>query len=45
MPEILGAKEASGFNCYFHAGETHDASLTNMHDAVLLGSKRMGHGF
>lgn len=45
MPEILGAKEVSGFKCYFHAGETHDASLTNMHDAVLLDSKRMGHGF
>ena len=31
--------------CFFHAGETHDASITNMHDAVLLNSKRLGHGF
>ena len=31
--------------CFFHAGETHDKSITNIHDAVLLNSKRIGHGF
>ena len=31
--------------CFFHAGETHQKDITNMHDAVLLNSKRMGHGF
>ncbi len=31
--------------CYFHAGETHDRDITNIHDSVLLNSKRIGHGF
>ena len=31
--------------CFFHAGETHDREITNMHDSVLLNSKRIGHGF
>lgn len=31
--------------CFFHAGETHDREITNIHDAVLLNSKRIGHGF
>ena len=30
---------------FFHAGETHDRLITNIHDAVLLNSKRLGHGF
>lgn len=49
MPSILGAQETEGpthnLPCFFHAGETHDRSITNMHDAVLLNSKRIGHGF
>ena len=49
MPSILGAQETAGTTqnmpCFFHAGETHDRTITNMHDAVLLNSKRIGHGF
>jgi len=32
-------------NCFFHAGETHDRSITNIQDSVLLNTKRIGHGF
>ena len=49
MPSILGAQQQKGVThdlpCFFHAGETHQKDITNMHDAVLLNSKRMGHGF
>jgi len=30
---------------YFHAGETLDANNTNLYDAILLGSYRIGHAF
>jgi len=30
---------------YFHDGESDDRNNTNMIDAVLLGSRRVGHGF
>ena len=49
MPSILGAQESEGptknMQTFFHAGETHDRLITNIHDAVLLNSKRLGHGF
>jgi len=49
MPSILGAIETPGsthnMSCYFHAGETHDRNVTNLHDSYLLNSKRVGHGF
>ena len=49
MPSVLGAQETAGpthsMPCFFHAGETHDRSIHNIHDAVLLNSKRIGHGF
>lgn len=49
MPSILGAQKSAGSTanlpCFFHAGETHDKNIKNMHDAVLLNSKRIGHGF
>ena len=49
MPSVLGAQETNGvthnMSCFFHAGETHDRSITNMHDALLLNTKRVGHGF
>ena len=49
MPSILGAQRTVGVTqnmaTFFHAGETHDRTITNMHDAVLLNSKRLGHGF
>ena len=31
--------------CFFHCGETHSRSGTNLHDAIMLGTKRIGHGF
>lgn len=31
--------------CFFHCGETHDRNSHNLHDAITLGSKRIGHGF
>jgi adenosine deaminase len=30
---------------FFHAGETNKKDLYNMHDSVLLNTKRIGHGF
>ena len=30
---------------FFHAGETHDRNSHNLHDAITLGAKRIGHGF
>lgn len=49
MPQVLGAQNTAGSTqnlpCFFHAGETHDRSIKNMYDAVLLKSKRIGHGF
>lgn len=31
--------------CFFHAGETHERDVNNLHDSILLNSKRIGHGF
>jgi adenosine deaminase CECR1 len=50
MPEILSAqldKGSSTFDMptFCHAGETHDMNVTNLHDAMLLNTKRIGHGF
>ncbi|CAI2366195.1 unnamed protein product [Moneuplotes crassus] len=33
------------FNVFFHAGETADRYNENLYDAILLGTKRIGHGF
>lgn len=30
---------------YFHAGETHNRNSTNLHSAIQLGTKRIGHAF
>ena len=35
----------SGMPTFFHAGETHDRGIKNLHDAIMLGTKRIGHGF
>lgn len=49
MPSVLGAQETPGstqnLSTFFHAGETHDRTVTNLHDSFLLNSKRVGHGF
>ena len=53
LPEILTMRKKTSelgidlpFN--FHAGETHDHTGdtdSNLYDAILLGTKRIGHGF
>jgi adenosine deaminase CECR1 len=48
VPEILEGKKKDGQHllpCFFHCGETHDRANQNLFDAVLLGTKRLGHGF
>lgn len=30
---------------FFHAGETHQREVKNLEDAIMLGTKRIGHGF
>ena len=47
-PDILGAqksKQMRNMPCFFHAGETHDNEITNIHAALLMNSKRIGLGF
>lgn len=34
-----------GMPCFFHCGETHDRGIKNLHDAIMFGTKRIGHGF
>ena len=50
MPQIVEAiYKAKGmgkdFPLYLHCGETNDKSHTQLYDAILLGTKRIGHGF
>ena len=48
IEQVLTGKsrdKKSEMPCYFHAGETHDRNNENLYDAVLLNSKRIGHGF
>jgi adenosine deaminase CECR1 len=53
VPDILDGKRRDAATagkggclpCFFHCGETHDRGNQNIFDAVLLGSKRLGHGF
>mmetsp|Transcript_14107 Transcript_14107/g.13712 ORF Transcript_14107/g.13712 Transcript_14107/m.13712 type:complete len:170 (-) Transcript_14107:53-562(-) len=47
LHEILDGKKRDKNNlpCFFHCGETHDKTNDNLYDAILLNSKRIGHGF
>ena len=47
LNEILDgrSKDENKLPCYFHCGETHDRGNENLYDAILLKSKRIGHGF
>lgn len=47
LDQILETKEKLGedFQVYFHAGESYNKNNTELFDAVLLGTKRIGHGF
>lgn len=44
--ELMKHEEKLGLELplYFHDGESNDRNNTNMIDAVMLGSKRIGHG-
>lgn len=37
--------EGNEFPFFFHAGETNSSNGENLYDAVLLNTKRIGHGF
>ena len=41
----LEAKYGERMPLFFHDGESNDRNNTNMVDAVMLGCKRIGHGF
>ena len=47
VPDILDGKirDTKNMPCFFHCGETHERDSTNVCDAILLDSKRLGHGF
>lgn len=48
LQDIIDGKKMDMKNkmpCFFHCGETHDRENQNLYDAVLLNSKRIGHGF
>lgn len=45
VDEMLDAKRNhKDFNFYFHAGESASRYNENLYDAILLGTKRIGHG-
>jgi len=41
----LKMKLGDKFACFMHAGESYQRTNTELYDAILLGSKRIGHGF
>jgi adenosine deaminase CECR1 len=46
--DIIDGKRKDAIHClpcYFHCGETHDRLNENLFDAILLKTKRIGHGF
>lgn len=50
MPEIFAAKKRADkedipFDLYLHAGESNSRKNKELYDAVLLGTRRIGHGF
>ena len=47
LEQMLAVKMKLGdkFQVYLHAGETYSRKNTELHDAILLGTKRIGHGF
>ena len=47
LEQIMEAKIKMGdkFDVYMHAGESYRRDNTELHDAILLGTKRIGHGF
>lgn len=50
MPEIYAAQQKAkklnvSFDLFLHAGESNSRSNKELYDAILLGTKRIGHGF
>jgi adenosine deaminase CECR1 len=50
LPQIYEAREKAAklgreFPLYLHCGETNDVNHTQLYDAILLETKRIGHGF
>lgn len=47
VPQILEsrAKSGKGLDVYLHAGESLERTNNNLVDSVLLGTKRIGHGY
>lgn len=47
LEQILEVKMKLGdrFQLYLHAGESYQRTNTELYDAILLGTKRIGHGF
>ena len=47
LEQILATKQRMGdkFNVYLHAGESNSRHNIELYDAILLGTKRIGHGF
>jgi len=48
--QIMQGQQSMNINneqmpCFFHCGETHSRTGSNLHDAIMLGTKRIGHGF
>lgn len=43
--DSLAAADGRSFPLYLHDGESDWMSVDNLYDAVLLGTKRIGHGF
>uniref|UniRef100_A0A7S3CMS7 Adenosine deaminase n=1 Tax=Strombidium rassoulzadegani TaxID=1082188 RepID=A0A7S3CMS7_9SPIT len=40
-----GKEQNTGIQFMLHSGETHDRNYRNLHDAIAIGTKRIGHGF
>lgn len=47
LEQILTTKERMGddFRVILHAGESNSRNNNEIYDAILLGTKRIGHGF
>ena len=50
LPKIFAAKKkaketGTTFDLYLHAGESNSSQNQEVYDAVLIGSKRIGHGY
>ncbi len=46
VEQIMKAQDKEEeFPCVFHCGETCERTNTNLYDALLLGTNRIGHGF